>query len=97
MKAIWSLAAERDLEEIIYYIAIIDGRPFVAEKIAEEIRAECEKYAEHPLIGEAEPRLGANCRRFVHKRWVIFYRSQDEGLGVLRVIDGARDFDRLFS
>jgi plasmid stabilization system protein ParE len=95
-KAGWSSIAERDLEEIVYYIAVVDGRPHVAEQIACEIREHCERYAGHPLVGEEEPRLGGNCRRFTHKRWVIFYRVEKAGIGVLRVVDGARDFDRLF-
>ena len=70
-------------------------RPTVAEKIAVEIRDACHWYAEHPLVGEMEPRLGASVRRFTHKRWIIFYRPEPLGIGIVRVVDGARDFDRL--
>lgn len=95
-RARWSDLAELDLEEIVYYIAAVDHRPRVAEKIAAEIRDACLWYAEHPTVGELDARLGPDCRRFTHKRWVIFYRPEPEGIGVLRVVDGARDFDRLF-
>jgi toxin ParE1/3/4 len=95
-QAIWSELAELDLEEIVYYIAVEDKRPQVAEQIAGEIRDACDRYAEHPLVGEREPRLGGSCRRFTHKRWVILYRPEETGISVIRVVDGARDFDRLF-
>jgi plasmid stabilization system protein ParE len=96
-KATWSGLAELDLEEIVYYIAVKDGRPHVAEQIAREIREACDRYAQHPHLGVADARLGENVRRFTHKRWVIFYRPLADSIGVLRVIDSSRDFDRLFS
>lgn len=95
-KVTWSSLAERDLEEIVHYIAAIDGKPRVAEYVVHEIRNVCKLYAEHPMLGEREPRLGPTCRRFTHKRWVIFYRPDQDGIGVVRVIDASRDFNRLF-
>lgn len=94
--AIWSSVAERDLADIVYYIAVVDARPAVAEKIALEIKDACQWYADHSLVGEAESRLGASMRRFTHRRWIILYRPEPSGIGIVPVIDGARDFDRLF-
>jgi toxin ParE1/3/4 len=94
-KATWSSVAERDLESIVEYITL-DGRPLVAEQIAREIRVQCQFHAEHPTLGERETRIGGSCRRFVYKRWVVIYRIETDGIGVIRVVDGARDFDRLF-
>jgi toxin ParE1/3/4 len=93
-KATWSSFAERDLEAIVEYITL-DGRPQVADQIAREIRDQCQFHAAHPTLGERESRLGGTYRRFVHKRWVVIYRIEAEGIGVIRVVDGARDFDRL--
>jgi plasmid stabilization system protein ParE len=48
------------------------------------------------LIGSRQPELPEALRVFVHKRYVVIYEPDEEGLTVLRVVDGARDFSRLF-
>jgi plasmid stabilization system protein ParE len=93
---LWSVKAEADLEEIVFYIAVKDGRPIVTEQIAEGLREVSMELAINPGIGQREPRLGATCRRFTFKRWVILYRPTEKGIAVLRNVDSARDFDRLF-
>jgi toxin ParE1/3/4 len=95
-KAIWTQYAESDLEDIVYYISVKEGRPAVAEQIAHDLKAECDRRAEAPLTGEVDSRLGPKCRRFVFKRWVELYRPCQEGIAVLRIVDGSRDFDKLF-
>ena len=92
----WTPEAEADLEEIAYYIAVKERRPAVAEQIVRAIHQACEAYAANPLIGEAERRISEECRRFTYKRWVILYRPIARGIAVLRVVDGSRDFNRLF-
>lgn len=92
----WTPEAEADLEEIAYYIAVKEHRPLVAEQIVLGIHEACFKYAASPSVGQLEPRLGIDCRRFTFKRWVIIYRPWKDGIALLRIVDGARDFDRLF-
>lgn len=92
----WTPEAESDLEEIAYYIAVKEHRPLVAEQIVCGIHEACFEYAASPLIGQSEPRIGVDCRRFTFKRWVILYKPWEQGIAVLRIVDGARDFDRLF-
>jgi plasmid stabilization system protein ParE len=91
----WTPEAESDLEEIAYYIAVKEYRPLVAEQIVLGIHETCFKYAASPSVGQSEPRLGVDCRRFTFKRWVIIYRPWNRGIAVLRIVDSARDFDRL--
>ncbi len=95
-KAVWTPEAEEDLEAIIYYVAAKEGRSRVAEQIAAGIRETCAKLAANPAIGQVEDRFANTCRRFTFKRWVILYRPFEQGIAVLRIVDGARDFDRLF-
>lgn len=94
--ALHSLQAEKDLEEIDYQIAVTDGRPFNAERIVDEILAKCDFYAGCPLIGTAADYFFEGCRIGRHKRWVIFYRIRKDGIEVVRIVDGARDFPNLF-
>lgn len=85
-----------DLDGITRYIAEKEARPEVARAILAEIYAKCEKYAEHPTIGQRFPTPKRAYRMFRHKRWVIFYLEIKDGIKVYRIVDGARDFDQLF-
>ena len=49
--AIWTPKAELDLEDILYYIRVNDGRPFTAERIGEEIASAANRQATAPLTG----------------------------------------------
>jgi toxin ParE1/3/4 len=91
-----SVQAEIDLLEIAYQIAITDHRPEVAEKNIDEISAKCQLLANSPLIGTMADELFEGCRLGRHKRWVIFSRIRDEGIDVVRIVDGARDYPSLF-
>lgn len=95
-KAEWTPQAESDLEGIVYYIAVHDRRPETAEKNAREIRDKCEQYAQHPQLGMKRDDLDEGLFLFRHKRWLIFYEPSDEGIRVLHVVDGSRDYPRLF-
>ncbi len=92
----WTPEAELDLEEIAFYIAVKERRPLVAEQVVRGIHDACFKYSATPLIGQPEPRISSGCRRFTFKRWVILYKPLERGIAVLRVVDGSRDFTRLF-
>jgi plasmid stabilization system protein ParE len=82
---------------IAYYIAIKDGRPLVADKIVDEIIDKCDAYSNVPgEIGTPAPHLGDGYRVFHHKRWVIVFRYRGQDLEVLRIVDGARDYSKLF-
>lgn len=95
-QAIRTEAAQQDLDEIAWYIAVHENRPRVAYQIIDEIIAKCELLAENPLLGNAMPDLGSKCRIFSHKRWVIIFRPIVQGVEVMRIVDGSRDYDKLF-
>lgn len=95
-QAEWTPQAETDLEEIVYYIAVQDGRPQTAAKNAHEIRDKCEHYAKHTEIGTKRDDLALGLYCFRHKRWLIFYEPLETGIRVLHVVDGSRDYPRLF-
>jgi len=88
--------AQADLDEIVHYIAVDQERPEIAEQIVLDIAEKCEKYAMDPQIGQAMDHWVEGCRAFRHKRWVILYDEIDDGIEVLRIVDGARDLDELF-
>lgn len=93
-RVVWVPRAESDLEEIAYQIGVTDARPAVADKIVDEIQEKCSLYASSPLMGTRLNIGGDDYRVFTHKRWV--YTALDDGILVQAVVDGARDFSRLF-
>lgn len=89
-------AAEADLVDIAYHVAVADGRPLTADRIIDEMLARCETYGHNPLLGSAAPELGEDYRIFPVKRWVVIYRPIDDGIEVMRIVDGSRDYPTLF-
>jgi toxin ParE1/3/4 len=61
-----------------------------------EIRNHCEQLARFPNSGTARPDLDAGIRVTSWKRWVIIFRPADHGVDVLRIVDGSRDWTKLF-
>ncbi len=99
-KAKWTRPARQDLKAIGHYIGRHERRPSVAAKILRELNAKCDEYAEAfargSVIGSEASELGEGCRSFTHKRWVIVFEPISDGIEVLRILDGSRDYPRLF-
>jgi len=96
-KANWTIQANLDLEEIVFYLGVEQDRRSTARKIAREIRDKCEVHAISPLLGTARADLGEGLRIFSHKRWVVVFRPVAEGIEVLRVVDGSRNYHQLLA
>jgi plasmid stabilization system protein ParE len=95
-QAIWMPAAADDLDEIIFEIAVVGGRPNVAQQVVDAIVAKAAQYARFPDMGNIHPELPSGIRSFSHTRYVAFYRKRSEDIQSLRVLDGARDFPSVF-
>ena len=92
----WSAVAREDLKDIGRYIGREQHRPSVAAMIMREIRNHCEFIAQSPHFGTARPDLGDEIRMTSWKRWIIVFRPAAHGIDVLRVVDGSRDWAKLF-
>lgn len=87
--------AEADLDEIRAYIAQDDPR--AAKRFVKRLREECQFLAEHPGVGQLQPELGVNdIRTFSYRNYVIFFRPIKDGVQVVRVLHGARDWPSMF-
>jgi len=100
-QAEWTPLARNDLGEILYHIAVEDGRPETAEQLAAEIQKRCDEYSQAyvdgSVLGGARPEFGIGYRVFSHKRWVIVFRPLDDrGIEIMRVLDSSRDYGKLF-
>jgi plasmid stabilization system protein ParE len=90
-----SNAAEHDLRELAFQIAVMDGRVVAAERLIDELIEQAENLARTSGIAEmgtAAPELGERVRLFSHKRWVIIFRYESHGIDVLRIVDGSQDY-----
>ncbi|HEY4233641.1 MAG TPA: type II toxin-antitoxin system RelE/ParE family toxin [Lacipirellulaceae bacterium] len=96
----WSPFARKDVDDIYDYIGRRDRRPATADKVVAELSSTCESIAQAfaggSVIGTARFDLGIAYRAFTHKRWVVIFRPIAGGIEVLRVLDGSRDYPRLF-
>ena len=93
-QVIWTPQAESELEEILLYIRLQDGRPITARRIGEEFCDLAEQFADHPTRGHRHIHAPEGSLYFQHKRWLVFYRPHQTGIEVMRVVDGAVDLPR---
>jgi plasmid stabilization system protein ParE len=89
--AVWTPLATLELEEILFYIRVVDGRPETSRRIGEELRDYINRQATHSLSGSKHTLAPDNWLYLKFKRWLIFYRLHLEGIEVMRVIDAVRD------
>jgi plasmid stabilization system protein ParE len=47
-------------------------------------------------LGQTHPDLPTGWLYFRHKRWLVVFELNDDGISILRVVDATRDLPRLF-
>lgn len=90
----FSPSARNDLDEIVEYIA--QHNADAARRLVEQIEEACRTLARHSGIGTRRDELQTGLRVFPVRKYVICYRPTEDGIDVIRIVHGARDFDRLF-
>jgi toxin ParE1/3/4 len=93
---VWSSDARSDLTEIWNYYATVAG-PQTANRIVREIGQSCRLLKDHPLAGRTRNEVRPGLRSIVASPYVIFYRVVDDIAEIVRVLDGRRDLDEIFS
>jgi toxin ParE1/3/4 len=91
-----TLRAERDLDDIWFYIAIAADNPEAADRLLDTLMAQARLIATQPKMGIAHPELSPEIRSFIEGRYVIFYRPVPDGIEIVRVLHGARDLEAIF-
>ena len=91
-------AARQDVNECAEYFESRDAA--VADRFLESVRQTVEMLCDNPELGEQFRR---DLTRTIRKRgilnfanYLIFYRREESILQVLRIIHGARDYDKFF-
>jgi toxin ParE1/3/4 len=95
-RLVWSADARNDLAEIFAYLDARASRA-VADRRLRDIDAAARRLGEWPLIGRPRSDLRGNLRSWAVPPHVLFYRVTDSTVEIVRVIDGRRDLDSIFS
>jgi toxin ParE1/3/4 len=89
-----SRRASRDLDETWCWIA--RDSPEVAGRFVDEIIDRFPILAAYPRLGHPRPDLGPDILSFPFRNYVIYYRETRRGIGIVRVLHGARDAKAAF-
>jgi toxin ParE1/3/4 len=87
-------AALADLDEIFDYIA--DDSLDRAIEFIRSLHGQIEKIAITPGMGRRRDELLPMLRGMPYGNYLIFYFAGDDGIEVIRIINGARDLETLF-
>lgn len=89
--------ARENLRAISDFITDESGSEDVAESFVVQLDARCRKIAGLPgTLGLPRPALLPDLRSMPHKGYVIFFRYADDGLEIVSVLQGSRDFKIYF-
>lgn len=84
----------QDLDNIYEYIA--QDSPYAAENFIDLLEKECNIISKSPEIGRPREELQPKLRSLPVGNHVIFYRSQEKIIEIIRILHGARDIPPLF-
>ena len=93
-KIIYTLLAEKDLEDIWQYIA--EDSVKRASNFLRLIERKIRYLSKNPLAGRARTELVTNLRSFPVGNYMLFYQPSAAGVKIVRVLHGARDIKNLF-
>ena len=94
-EVIWSITAERDLLNIVEYIA--QDSPANALKILQNITTKAKNLYQNPLRGRIIPELQSqgiyHYRELIIKPWRVMYKVAEKKVYVLSVIDSRQNVE----
>ena len=85
--------AERDIEEILSYIA--KESPAAASRWLGALKETFARLADMPKMGLARPEIRPDLRCFAIGNYLIAYREIEGGVEIVRVLHGARQWQEL--
>jgi toxin ParE1/3/4 len=94
--ALWSPEALNDLNDIWDHYARVAGPP-TADKLLRDIGGVVRTLEEHPFAGRIRDEIGSGLHSFATSPHVVFYRVLNDRPEIVRVLDGRRDIDDIFS
>lgn len=89
----YSRKALQDLIDIWKNVAA--ESPPIADQCLDRIEARCKQLAAFPELGPERSDIAPDARMLVVERWIAIYRLVEQGVQIVRIVDGARDLSRL--
>ena len=93
-RVLFTARAREDLLDIWFYVASRNSEA-VADRVYNTIEQSCRLLKDHPRLGRARPEIQAEARSIVIERWLALYRLTEDGVQIVRIIDGARDLSEI--
>jgi toxin ParE1/3/4 len=89
----FSRQAKADLLDIWLWIA--QDSVHTADRVIGELERRAAQLQDNPQLGPARPEIHPEARSLVVERWLVLYMQVDGGVMVVRVVDGARDLQKV--
>jgi plasmid stabilization system protein ParE len=94
VKVVYATAARTDFADIGLWIA--EDSPARAASFVDELYNACERLAGMPKAFPVIPRRSASgIRRRPYREYLIFYRAMRGRVEIVRIIHGARDYEKI--
>ena len=91
------IRSQESLDDVVgigMYIG--QDNPAAAKRMVRKIEERIQLLSDFPRSGTKRPDLADNLRCVAEGNYVIFFRPLDDGIEVVRVIHGARDYETMF-
>jgi len=89
-----NVLASQDLNEIADYFA--ENSIEAGERFFNAFNRKCQQLVAFPNSGKSYAEIRPGLRGISLEGFIIFYRILDDGIEILRVVSGRRDFPSLF-
>jgi toxin ParE1/3/4 len=89
-----NVLACQDLNEIADYFA--ENNVEAGDRFFRAFDRKCQQLATFPNSGKSYASIRPDLRGLALEGYVIFYRILDDGIEILRVVSGRRDFPAIF-
>jgi toxin ParE1/3/4 len=89
-----NILASRDLNEIADYFA--ENSLEAGDRFFRAFNRKCQQLVAFPNSGKSYATIRPDLRGLSLEGYVIFYRILDDGIEILRVVSGRRDFPSVF-
>lgn len=89
-----NILASRDLNDIATYFA--ENNIEAGERFFQAFNRKCKQLVSFPNSGKSYADVRYGIRGLSIDNYILFYRILEDGIEILRVINGRRDFSALF-
>jgi toxin ParE1/3/4 len=89
-----NVLASQDLNDIADYF--FENSVEAGERFFQSFNRKCQQLVAFPNSGKSYESIRPGLRGLSFEKYIIFYRILEDGIEILRVVSGRRDFPSLF-